>query len=45
MQTQQLDIYADAEMHIVEGENHLLIKRLPEVVRLIEEFLVARMAK
>lgn len=35
-------IYADAEMHIVEGENHLIIKKLPTVIRLIQEFLRAR---
>ena len=36
LQTQDLDIYSDSEMHVVEGENHLIIK---EVIGIIHDFL------
>lgn len=32
-------IYEDSEMHIVEGENHLIIKKRPEVIAIIIDFL------
>ncbi len=33
------DIYTHSEMHIVEGENHLIIKKRKEVIALILDFL------
>ena len=39
LQTQDLDIYSDSEMHVVEGENHLIIKKRKEVIGIILEFL------
>ena len=33
------EIYSDSEMHIVEGENHLIIKKQKEVIRIILDFL------
>lgn len=33
------EIYSDSEMHIVEGENHLIIKKRKEVISLILTFL------
>ena len=32
-------IYANSEMHIVEGENHLIIRKRPEVIAIILDFL------
>lgn len=32
-------VYSDSEMHIVEGENHLIIKKRKEVIRIILNFL------
>lgn len=32
-------IYSDSSMHIVKGENHLIIKKQKEVIRIILEFL------
>ena len=32
-------IYSDSRMHIVEGENHLIIKKQKEVIRIILDFL------
>lgn len=39
LQTQDLDIYSDSEMHVVEGENHLIIKKRKEVIGIIHDFL------
>lgn len=33
------DIYSDSEMHVVEGENHLIIKKRKEVIGIILDFL------
>lgn len=33
------DIYKNSEMHIVEGENHLIIKKRKEVIAIVLEFL------
>lgn len=38
-QTQELDIYSGSELHIVEGENHLIIKKRREVIGIIIDFL------
>lgn len=32
-------IYKDSEMHIIEGENHLIIKKRPEIIAIIIDFL------
>ena len=33
------DIYSNSEMHIVEGDNHLIIKKRKEVIGIILNFL------
>ena len=33
------DIYSNSEMHIVEGENHLIINKRKEVIGIILDFL------
>ena len=32
-------IYSDSEMHLVDGENHLIIKRRKEIIGIILDFL------
>ena len=34
-----MDIYSNAEMHIVEGENHLIIRKQKEVIGIILDFM------
>lgn len=34
-----MDIYSNSEMHVVEGENHLIIKKRREVISIILDFL------